>query len=67
MRHLRKWLHRALWGGTFASGLFALFQLHLGLYLADSAPQQAAAAGMAVAYAAIPYIIARGFDELLSP
>lgn len=45
----------ALLGGLL---LFASFLLN------QSAPQQAAAAGIAVGLAAIPYVLARAWDEL---
>lgn len=57
---------RALWLLTLLSAVGAYGSLQIGLYMASSAPQQAAAAAMAMASAVIPYVLARATDELFA-
>lgn len=52
------------WVATAAGGVMGGYQLSNGLEAATSAPQQAAVAGMAVAYAVIPYCVARAIQHL---
>ena len=49
-----------LLGGLVGAGTFALT-----MAAAESAPQQAAGAAMSLAYAAIPYVIARAWDGIM--
>jgi hypothetical protein len=37
-----------------------------GLVLADSAPQQAAQSAMALAFAVLPYVLARSVDQIVA-
>jgi hypothetical protein len=53
----------ALWIITILSSLFAITTL-LMAFMADSAPQQGAAAAMAAAIAIIPYVLARSVSEV---
>ena len=52
------------WVCALAGACSAAFLLSSGLEEAQSAPQQAAVAAMAGAYAVIPYCIARGIQQL---
>jgi hypothetical protein len=53
-----------VWKVSGTLSLFGGIRLIEGLIVADSAPQQAAAAAMAVAFAVIPYCAARAIQEL---
>lgn len=53
-----------LWLGVLVAAPLGAWTLYEGVYLASSAPQQAAAAAMGLATAAIPYVFARAFDEI---
>lgn len=55
-----------LWVLTILGTLYGGFTFAQTLMLADSAPQQAAGAAMAVGWAILPYILARAVSELLS-
>ncbi len=52
------------WGITLAGAVVAGVVAVAGFTNAQSAPQEAAAAGMAVAIAVIPYIFARAVQQL---
>jgi purine-cytosine permease-like protein len=53
-----------LWILVVLSSGYAVFQTIFGLRLATSAPQEAAVAAMGVAFAVIPYCLARAVSEL---
>jgi len=48
---------------TIGGAVLAFFLFAFGL-VEDSAPKQAAAAGLALCMAVIPYVVARSFSEL---
>lgn len=60
----REAVSKLMWAGVLGGTLIGGFQL-LGTLAATSAPQQAAGAAMAAAWAIIPYVFARACDELL--
>lgn len=49
---------------TIFAALYGGAELVIGLSLAESAPQQAAIAAMSIAYAVIPYCVARAASEI---
>lgn len=53
-----------MWGLTFITSSLSLIVLFNGLDNAESAPQEAAVAAISVAFAVIPYCIARAISEL---
>jgi hypothetical protein len=53
-----------LWLITILATLVSAIDFFFASATADSAPQQAAGAAMAVAQVAVPYVLARAFDEL---
>ena len=57
---------RIFWCGTALGVAAATIQLIAALG-ATAAPQQAGAAALAAAFAVIPYVAARTWDELLRP
>lgn len=52
------------WLWVLLGAIFGALQLSAGLDAAESAPQQAAVAGMAAAMAVIPYCVARAVQHL---
>jgi hypothetical protein len=66
MNPFLKIISAALWLFTLAGGLFGGLTLIVGLASANGAPQQAAAAGMALGYAVIPYCISRAVTEIIN-
>jgi len=50
--------------GAIIGAAFGLFEPINTFAVAESAPQQAAGAAFAIAYAAIPYCLARSLDEM---
>jgi hypothetical protein len=52
------------WFLSLLGAVIGLFVLFVGLNGANGAPQEAATAGMALAFAVIPYCIARAVSEL---
>lgn len=61
-----KGLAALLWLLSIIGGVYGGLSLILWLETADNAIKQAAAAGMAVGYAVIPYCISRAVTELIS-
>lgn len=57
-------VHVVLWIGVVIAAAYGGWLGFTGVYLANGAPQEAAAAGMALAIAVIPYVIARAWDEI---
>jgi hypothetical protein len=57
-------LVRICWAGTALVSGFSLLTLASDLSRAESAPQQAAAAAMAVAWVVIPYVFTRSVEGL---
>lgn len=55
---------KLFWVVAIIGAFLAGGELLLGVMGATSAPQQAAAAGIACALAVIPYVFARAIDEL---
>jgi predicted nucleic acid-binding Zn-ribbon protein len=55
-------MERIAWIGTFLFAVLGLVQLVYTVIHAESAPQQAAGAAIAVAWAAIPYCMARAIQ-----
>lgn len=53
------------WVVALIGGLFGALTLALVVQTAESSPQQAAGAAMGLAYAAIPYVIARAWDGIV--
>jgi hypothetical protein len=53
-----------LWGLTIASSLFGTLFVVSALFLSKGAPQEAAGAALGVAFAVIPYCIARAHAML---
>lgn len=53
-----------LWLGTLLGAAVGTFLLIGGMFSAQSAPQQGAAAAMAAAAAILPYVAARAFDAV---
>lgn len=60
---VRRWL----WTLAGAVALYGGIDGVLTFPLADSAPQQAAIAAVMCAYAVVPYVVARAFDEATRP
>jgi hypothetical protein len=60
----RKMIRTMLWLLTIAGSLFGGFIGVVGVFAAKGAPQEASAAAMAVACAAIPYCLARAVSEI---
>jgi hypothetical protein len=60
-------LRRILRFGVIGGAIAGAVEGASGLYLATSAPQQAAAAGISCVWAIVPYVLARGFDEITRP
>jgi hypothetical protein len=54
---------RAIWIVTIISSIIALVELSFTTIAAQSAPQQAAGAALAVAWAAVPYCLARAVQQ----
>jgi hypothetical protein len=52
------------WGCTLLGSAIGLLEFVFGVGLASSAPQEAAAASIAIAWAVIPYVMARSFENL---
>lgn len=55
-----------LWALTIIGALIGGIVLFMGLLTASGAPQEAAAAGIALAFTVIPYCLARASSELKS-
>jgi hypothetical protein len=55
----RPWLDRLVWNATVIGSIIGLVQLGYTLASAETAPQQAAGAGIAIAFAVVPYCLAR--------
>lgn len=60
-------MHTLLWIVTALGALAGALLLFTGLQGAESAPQEAAIAAIAVACAVIPYCLARAVSELSRP
>jgi hypothetical protein len=58
---------RICWGVTAAIAAFSLMTFSSDLNSATSAPQQAAAAAMTLAWVVIPYVLTRSIEGLLPP
>ena len=57
-------LQKILWIVAFLSAIFGAIEFMGNMSAAESAPQQAAGAAMALCYAVIPYCLARALQEL---
>jgi hypothetical protein len=57
-------MNKNLWIAVIVGCGLGFFTLLKVLFLADSAPQQAAGAGIALAYSIIPYCLIRAVQEL---
>lgn len=57
-------MKKLLWILTMASSTFGAIVFMLGIVSANGAPQQAAAGAVGLAFAAIPYCLARAYSEL---
>jgi hypothetical protein len=57
-------LVRICWGATAAVSAFSLLTFASDLSRAESAPQQAAAAAMALAWVVMPYVLTRSIEGL---
>lgn len=55
----RPWMDCLVWGVTIIGSIVGLLQLGYTLASAETAPQQAAGAGIAIAFAVVPYCLAR--------
>ncbi len=64
LRVARGIVSRALWAGAGAGAVTGGYSALFGLAEAESSPQQAAAAAVAAAFAVVPYVVARAFDEI---
>lgn len=60
-------LVRICWGVTAAVAAFSLLTFGSDLGRAESAPQQAAAAAMALAWVVMPYVLTRSIEGLFPP
>ncbi|MEX1213311.1 MAG: hypothetical protein WEA36_10740 [Balneolaceae bacterium] len=60
-------LSSLMWLGVIIGSIFGITFFYDSLMMAESAPQQAAGAAIAVASAVIPYCIARAIDEIGRP
>lgn len=60
-------ISRLIWMGTGLGSCLAAFQLITAIATSNGSPQQAAGAAIAIAYAVIPYVFARTFDEVFRP
>jgi hypothetical protein len=58
---------RICWGATAGIAAFGLLTFANDLSNAESAPQQAAAAAMAVAWVVMPYVFTRAMEGLFPP
>lgn len=58
---------RGFWALAGAGVVLGILQMVTVGASASSAPQQAAGAAMAAAYAVIPYVAARAFDQITRP
>lgn len=65
--HAQPLLDRIVWGITAASSVLGIMQLVHTMASAESAPQQAAGAGIAIALAAVPYCFARAVTSARDP
>ena len=54
-----------LWVVSLVGAVLGLFSLVTDLPRAEGAPQQAAGAALAIAFAAIPYVLARSWEEIV--
>lgn len=54
-----------VWVIALMFGVFGMIEAVMGISASQSAPQQAAGAAMGLAYAAIPYCIARAITEIV--
>ena len=59
-------IERVLWALTAIGAMLGILQMVMTSSTAESAPQQAAGFAMAIAYAVIPYVLARAAQELRS-
>lgn len=57
-------MKKSLWILTIIGSLLGGLMALIGLFAANSAPQEAAAAAMGIAFAVIPYCLARAASEL---
>lgn len=55
---------KILWTICILCGVVGVLEGIVGMYNAESAPQQAAGAAMGIAWAVIPYCICRAFQQL---
>lgn len=56
-------MKKFLWSLTTAGSIIGAFILFIGLFTAKGAPQEASAAAIAIAFAVIPYCLARAASE----
>ncbi len=56
-----------LWIASFGAAIFSGFVFFQFMVAAQGAPQEAAAAGVALCIAVIPYVLARSWDEFWRP
>ncbi len=64
-RALSDLIVRLIWMVAFVVMAFGTYSGYESIYLADSAPQQAAAGAMACFHVISPYVLARGLESLL--
>jgi hypothetical protein len=57
-------MSRYLWLASGICSVVAVFKLMVWLAAANGAPQEAAAAAVALCWSIIPYVLARTWDEL---
>lgn len=60
----RNVISKLLWIGAIGGALYGGFDGFSSFFVAESSPQQGAAAAYAAASAVVPYVLARGWDEL---
>ena len=61
---IRSIIRQLLWAMTAIGSIIGALILTAGLLTAKGAPQQAAAASIALCWAVLPYVFARAVDEV---
>lgn len=57
-------MKKFLWILTIVGSIAGVFVVTFGVLLANGAPQEAAAAGLGLSMAVIPYCLARAYSEM---